>query len=90
MVKLNKKENLLRWLEGQRRAQEFIERERREWFRTLRHMTPTERLKRCESLFGPPRLRTKGHQRALDSLKLEEMQYLIGRLQRAQRKSGNE
>ena len=84
------KEDVLRWLEGQRRAQEFIERERREWFSTLRHMTPTERLKRCESLFGPPRLRTKGHQRALDSLKLEEMLHLVRRLERAQRNTGDE
>ena len=64
------KENVLRWLEGHRRAQGFIERERRE---RLARMTPRERFQTFSALCDLFRPFSREKQEQLDRIKFRRL-----------------
>ena len=87
MVKLSKKENLLRWLEGQRRAGRVLEQERR---KRLAHMTPRERLETFSALCDVFRPFSREKQEQLDRIKFRRLVEVRRLFQRASERWRNE
>ena len=82
MVRFDKKDALLRWLDGQRRAQAVIDAEEKH---NLRGMSRSARLAAFNALCDLWRSRTVSRRRELDTIRIPSIVELRRRLQLASR-----